>query len=218
MTKSITTYFVTLLALITLLAFAPAQAITAQTNPYQMIQQVADTTFKRINQDQSIIKQDPNHLKAIVIQELMPYIDSRYAAKVVLYKIKASKADKEAFYQAFEQYLITIYATVFAKYTDQEVVFDPAQSIEGKRVVTVKSRLVEPGNPDINIDFKVRKDKKTGQWKAYDLRALGVSLLDSKKAELKALLRKQDGVSNVAKRLLEKANANIIPSATSQKL
>ncbi|MFT4928587.1 MAG: phospholipid transport system substrate-binding protein [Phenylobacterium sp.] len=217
MTKSITqlfalTFFVLFASVATAVTAEQAKgpALTTSINPYHMIQQVADSAFKRISTDQAKIQQDPNHLKVIVSEELMPYIDHRYAARVVLYKIKASKADKKAFYQAFEQYLITTYATVFAQYTNQKVIFDPAKNFDGKKMVMVKSHIINPDSADTDIEFKVRKNKKTGVWKAYDLRAMGISLLDSKKAELKSLLRKKGGVNNVAQLLMKKAQADIV--------
>ena len=183
-----------------------------KTNPYVLMQQVADTTFKRINDDQVIIADNANHLKTIVTDELMPYIDHRYAARVILYKTKTTKKQRSAFYQAFEQYLITTYATVFAKYTDQQVKFAPQGSFADKKMVMVKTKLITQGAPDINIDFKVRKNNKTGIWKAFDIKALGVSLLNTKKAELAPLLRQNNGVEQVIQLLVKKAKADITAS------
>lgn len=207
-TKILQLFSITFFAL--LLVTKVNAATNTSNNPYQLIEHATNSAFKRIAAEQDKIQQNPNHLKVIVSEELMPYFDHRYAARVVLYKIKASKADRKAFYHAFEQYLITTYATVFTKYSNQKVLFGPQQSIEGKKMVTVKSRLTNPGDPDINIDFKVRKNKKTGIWKAYDLKAMGVSLLDSKKAELKGLLRQTNGVNTVAQQLMEKAAVDIV--------
>lgn len=178
-------------------------------DPYKLIQRVAEATFKRIAADEQLISQDPNHLKSIVSEELMPYINYRLAAKMVLGKNKATKAEKKAFYEAFKGYLITTYATVFTKYTDQKVVFEAPRSIKGKKVVTVKTRITDAARPDIHIDFKVRLNKKTGQWKAYDMIAEGISLLNSKKAELKGLLRQRGGIVDVTRLLNEKAKIAI---------
>lgn len=186
-------------------------------DPYKMIQRVADATFKRIVTDQQLIDTDPNHLKKVVREELMPYINYKLTAKIVLGKTKASKAEKKAFYAAFNEYLITTYATVFTKYDDQKVVFEAPRSIEGKKVVTVKTRIVDGSRPDIHIDFKVRMNKKTGKWLAYDMVAEGISLLNTKKAELKSLLRQKNGVSNVTRLLNEKASITIKKGASASK-
>lgn len=195
----------------TVLLFLSSNAVQAKSSdPYQLIEQVANKTFNRIAADQEHIGRDANHLKTIVADELMPYIDHKYASRVILYKTKVTKAQKKAFYKAFKQYLITTYATVFAKYTDQQVVFAPGKDFANKKKVIVKTKLVSDDAPDIKIDFKVRKIKKSGQWKAYDLRAMGVSLLDSKKAELAGLLRKEGGVDRVTALLNEKALSDIV--------
>jgi phospholipid transport system substrate-binding protein len=182
---------------------------TAGENPYKLIQRVAEATFKRISQDSEKISVDPNHLKTVVSDELMPYVNHRLAAKMVLGKSKATKDQKKAFYKAFKGYLITTYATVFTKYTNQKVVFEAARNIDGKKVVTVKTRIIDEARPDIHIDFKVRLNKKTKIWKAYDMVAEGISLLNSKKAELKGLLRQRGGVADVTRLLNEKAKLNI---------
>lgn len=178
-------------------------------DPYKLIQRVADATFKRIADDQPLVVADANHLKIIVREELMPYINYKLTAKIVLGKTKATKAEKKAFYAAFNEYLITTYATVFTRYTDQKVVFEAPRGIEGKKVVTVKTRIIDASRPDIHIDFKVRRNKKTGQWRAYDMVAEGISLLNTKKAELRSLLRQQDGVAKVTRLLIEKAAIGI---------
>ncbi len=189
-------------------------AVQATTeNPYKLIQRVAETTFKRIATDNGKIAANANHLKTIVDDELMPYIDYELAAKMVLGRTKASSEEKQAFFTAFKGYLVTTYATVFTKYTDQKVVFEAEKPIEGKKVVTVQTRIIDENRPDINIDFKVRLDKRTSTWKAFDMVAEGISLLNSKKAELKPLLRQQDGVAKVTKLLNEKAQLNIVKSA-----
>jgi phospholipid transport system substrate-binding protein len=211
----IMTQRMTILFGLTVLLFLSSTMVQATvqaklSDPYLLIEEVANKTFNRIAADQEHIARDANHLKTIVTEELMPFIDHKYASRIILYKTKVTKAQKKAFYQAFRKYLITTYATVFAKYSDQQVVFTPSKPFADRKKVVVKTKLVSDGIPDINIDFKVRKIKKSGQWKAYDLRAMGVSLLDSKKAELAGLLRKSGGVDTVTALLNEKAQSNIV--------
>lgn len=210
MRKLVASYQSLLALVLLVMGMSAAQAQPAKgEDPYKLIQRVAESTFKRIADDKAVITKDPNHLKTVVSEELMPYINYKFAARVVLGKVKASKAEKKAFYEAFQGYLVTTYATVFTKYTDQKVVFEAPRSIEGKKVVTVKTRITDSARPDIHIDFKVRLNKKTGKWKAYDMVAEGISLLNSKKAELKAMLRQKDGVAKVTAILNEKAQLNI---------
>ncbi|MCA2417648.1 ABC transporter substrate-binding protein, partial [Vibrio chemaguriensis] len=67
-----------------LTAFGVGAAEVDKTQPYQMMKQVAEVTFARLKAEQPKIKQDPNLLKVIVEQELMPYVNDRYAALKLL--------------------------------------------------------------------------------------------------------------------------------------
>jgi phospholipid transport system substrate-binding protein len=187
-------------------------------NPYKMIKGVAEITFKRFADEHDAIRKNPNLLKDIVSDELMPYINFKYAAGKVLgtqFK-KTTKAERAEFVPVFRDYLITSYAQVFTLYNKnkQKVTYEPENKLANERItkqkiLTVKTQVMESGRDPIHIGFKVRKDKKTKEWKAFDMVAEGVSLLDSKKAELGGLIR-QKGLGHVTKLLKEKSSRNIV--------
>lgn len=197
------------LALFSLSAMATSDV--DKKNPYLMIKTVADITFTRFANEQGTIRQEPNILKDIVREELMPYINYQYAAYKVIgsnFK-KTTKAERAEFVPVFREYLITSYAQVFTLYNNQKVEFAPEKNFSKERVVSVNTRVMEPGRDPINISFRVRKHKKTGNWKAYDMVAEGVSLLDSKQAELSSVIR-QKGLPYVTNMLKEKSKKNIV--------
>ena len=55
-------------------------------DPYLMIEKVAGKTFKRFAQEQQAIQADPNIIKNIVREELMPYVNYKYSAFKVIGK------------------------------------------------------------------------------------------------------------------------------------
>ena len=181
-------------------------------NPYVMIKKVAELTFKRFANEQSAIRETPNLLKTIVGEELMPYIDYKYSAYKVIgaknFK-KTTNAERKAFIPVFRDYLITSYAQVFTLYKQQKVTFEPAKKLKNEKIVSVNTAVIEPGRDPINISFRVRKNKKTNDWKAYDMVAEGVSLLDSKQVELASIIRKK-GLTHVTNMLKEKSKKNIV--------
>lgn len=193
-----------------LLSFAvafTAFGVTAQevdkTQPYQMMKQVAEVTFERLKNEQPKIQQDPNLLKDIVDQELMPYVNERYAAlKLLGPNLKGAKReDVGVFIKAFRGYLVTSYAQVLTQYTDQQVAFGPEPKLDpSKRITSIKVDIIDAPRPNITLEFKLRKDKKTGEWLAFDMVAEGISLLSSKQSEWNGKIR-QDGILAVAKDL-----------------
>ena len=182
-----------------------------QKNPYQMIEEVAGLTFKRFADEQQAIRKNPNLLKNIVREELMPYINFKYSAFKVIGKNlkKTTNAERRAFVPVFREYLVTSYAQVFTLYDKQPVIFSPEKKFSDKKIIAVKVRVNMSGRDDINVSFKVRKGKKTGDWAAFDLVAEGVSLLDAKQAELSGIIR-QKGLPYVTELLRKKSTRDIV--------
>ncbi len=182
-----------------------------QTNPYKMVRGAAKQTFARFANEQQAIQDNPNVLKNIVREELIPYVNYKYSAFKVIgkYLKKTTDAERRAFVPVFKEYLITSYAQVFTLYDNQEVEFFPEKSFDGKRIVAVNTRIIIPGGDDIDVAFKVRLNKKTNQWQAFDMVAEGVSLLDSKKVELGSIIR-QKGLPYVTELLRSKSSRDIV--------
>lgn len=178
-------------------ATATAQQVNEQ-NPYELVQDVAMKTFDRIKANQEAIKQDPEMLRTIMEEELVPHIDYQFAAFMVLGKhFKSVPREKLGEYvSVFRQYLITTYAVAMGYYDNQEVLFEPEGEFDDKKSVTVRAVVQDPTRPEIKIAFKVRKDSKTNEWKAYDMVAEGISMLNSKRSEFESVLR-QDGIDAV---------------------
>ena len=185
------------LLLMSLVGNVQAQEINDQ-NPYQLVKGVATKTFDRIKANQEQIKQDPEMLRTIMEEELVPHIDYKFAAFMVLGKhFKSVPKEKMGEYiSVFRQYLITTYAVAMGYYDNQKVIFEPESNFEDQKSVTVRAVVQDPERPEIKIAFKVRKDSKTNEWKAYDMVAEGISMLNSKRSEFESILR-QEGIDSV---------------------
>lgn len=212
-----------LMSFLTTNVFALGQEQTAEQSidkedPYVMIKAVAGKTFKRFANEQQAIQTDPNILKNIVREELMPYINYKYAAfKVIGPHLKKTTAqEREDFVPIFREYLVTSYAQVFTLYDKQPVEFSPSEAFDDKKIVAVHTRVIMTGRDNIDVSFKVRKDRQTNQWKAFDMVAEGVSLLDSKQAELNGIIR-QKGLPYVTELLKEKSQRNIVFKDSAEK-
>lgn len=180
-------------------------------DPYIMIKEVAGKTFKRFADEQQAIRIDPNILKNIVREEMMPYINYQYSAfKVIGQQLKnTTDQERKEFVPVFREYLVTSYAQVFTLYDKQLVEFAPAEDFTDKKIVAVDTRVIMTGRDNIDVSFKVRKDRQTEEWKAFDLIAEGVSLLDSKQAELGGVIR-QKGLPYVTELLKKQSERDIV--------
>ncbi len=189
--------------LVLLCTFAVASAQEAavdidRTDPYMMVQDVATKTFSRMKAQEQDILNNPEVLRTIMEEELMPYIDYRFSAYKVLgkYARGVEKKDLLEFITVFREYLITSYAVAMGYYDNQIVEFDPIRDFSDRTDVTVRAVIIDDVRPDIKIAFKVRKDRNGEEWQAYDMIAEGISLLSSKQSEFEAILRKE-GIQEV---------------------
>ncbi|TCI03560.1 ABC transporter substrate-binding protein [Corallincola luteus] len=179
-------------------------------DPFKLAQAVSKRTFGRINTEQEQLLAQPELLKEIVREELIPYADYRFAAYKVIGQSelkKSSKEQRDRFVEAFKENLIVTYAQLFTEYNGQKVAFLPG-ALSDENYATVKTLIQEPGRPDISVDFKMRRNKKTGQWLAYDMVAENLSMLSQKEAELRGLIRQQ-GLDAVTDLLIEKNQTKI---------
>ncbi|OEF28440.1 phospholipid-binding protein MlaC [Vibrio rumoiensis] len=182
------------------------------TNPYKMMHSVADQTFNRLKAEQPKVQSDPNYLKTIVDEEMMPYVNYQYTAlKLLGPNLRgADKKEVAAFIDEFRAYLITSYAQVLTQYTDQKIQFSQEKAIpDDRRVISIPVEIIDNDRPNIKLDFTLLKNNKTGEWKAYDMVAEGISLLSSKQSEWNTKIR-QDGIPAVTQELKVLAKKDIV--------
>lgn len=173
-------------------------------DPFALINEAASRTFNRLNQDQQKIHSEPGYLRVVIRDELMPYVDNKFAAyKVIGSNIKeTTPAQRDRFTLAFTDYIIATYADALAKYDQQKIKVESPRALGDDKVVSVNVAVLDPGKPDINVIFKLRQNNKTGEWKAFDMVAEGISLLSSKQSELGGMIRDK-GIDAVSQMLEE---------------
>lgn len=179
--------FLLLVVLLTgILQNSYAEVATPAASPYQVIEVTGNKLFAKIADNQSALKKFPELMREIVEKELMPSIDYKYAAFKILGKHlrKSSKEQRAKFVTAMRSYLVRTYAGALTQYHNQKVLFEPEAKLKPKaKSASVDVKIVDAGKPDIKITFQMRKDKKSQQWKAYDMIVEGISLVSSKQAE-----------------------------------
>lgn len=193
----------------------PATTMAASStagNPYVQMQEAADILFKTMNNRSEEIKKSPDILKPIVKQDLLPYIQVKYAGALILgnsYKT-ATTAQRDAYFAAFEDYLIQAFAQALSMYNGQNYQIEQEKALGDKNIVSVRVLLIhqDTNQQPIRIDFQWRKNSVTGEWKAYDLIAEGVSMITTKQSEWATILR-QDGIDALTRQLKSLANKEI---------
>ena len=177
-------------------ALFTAGTAMAETSPYVLMQQASDKLFSDIQANQSQIKKNPNYLRTIVRNDLLPYVQVNYAGSLVLGSHFKSTApeQREKFFKAFGDFIEQAYAQVLTAYSNQQIQIEPEKALGDKNLVNIRVNIIQVnGTAPIKLDFKWRKNSKTGEWQAYDMVAEGVSMVVTKQQEWSGILR-QHGI------------------------
>jgi len=187
------------------------QTVRAETSPYVLMQQASDKLFADIKNNQAKIKKDPNYLRTIVRNDLLPYVQVNYAGSLVLgsHFKSTTPEQREKFFKAFSDFIEQAYAQVLTAYTDQNIQIEPAKEVGDKNLVSIRVNIMQnSGQAPIKLDFKWRKNSKTGEWQAYDMVAEGVSMVVTKKNEWSGILRQQ-GIEALTAQIQKSAAAPV---------
>ena len=187
------------------------QTVRAETSPYVLMQQASDKLFADIKNNQKKKKKDPNYLRTIVRNDLLPYVQVNYAGSLVLgsHFKSTTPEQREKFFKAFSDFIEQAYAQVLTAYTDQNIQIEPAKEVGDKNLVSIRVNIMQNGGQaPIKLDFKWRKNSKTGEWQAYDMVAEGVSMVVTKQNEWSGILRQQ-GIEALTAQIQKSAAAPV---------
>ena len=191
-------------------ALFAVQQVMAEDTPYDLTQKVSAKLFSDIKANQSKIKQDPNYLRTIVRQDLMPYVHVKYAGSKILgqnYKT-ATQEERDHYFAVLDKYIEQVYAQVLTMYSDQSIQIGKMKE-ESASLATVNVKVAQPNNqPPLNVDFYWYKNSKTGQWQVYDMTAGGASMVNTKQQEWSPIIRKQ-GLDALTAQLQKSADTPI---------
>ena len=189
--------------------FSVQQAI-AEDTPYDLTQKVSDKLFNDIKSNQHKIKQDPNYLKTIVRQDLMPYVHVKYAGSKILgqnYQT-VTQEQRDRYFAVLDKYIEQVYAQVLTLYSDQSIQIGKMKEESGSLAI-VNVKVAQLNNqPPLNVDFYWYKNSKTGQWQVYDMTAGGASMVNTKQQEWSPIIRKQ-GLDALSAQLQKAADTPI---------
>lgn len=180
--------------------------IDPKSSPYDLVESLSQVVFASVVSAKSEVNEQRRKelMTLIVKHQLLPFVDIRFAAyKILGPQLKqTSKEQRDHFVDAMEKNLLETYSSALAQYNNQDVRYEPARDVTGQKMVSVQLELLQDASKAISMVFKLRKNAKTEEWRAFDLVVEGISLIDSKRAELSQPLRNK-GIDDVSDTLLE---------------
>jgi phospholipid transport system substrate-binding protein len=182
------------------LAGGAAAAAPGQT-PNQVIEATANELARRIDGRQAELEKNPEALYALVNEVFLPVFDTDYAARLVLgrHGRSATPAQRQAFIDAFYDFLLRSYARYVLRFEKDKVkILPPGRSQPGGDRALVLTKMVLADGKQIPVDYSLRQTPDG--WKAYDVRIEGVSYVQNYRNQFDAEIA-QKGLDAVIARI-----------------
>lgn len=183
------------LALLPALHTAPAVAdsteqATSQTPPDVLARETANALLAELKANKSAFEEDPAKLYEAVERIVLPHFDFKYVSQLVLarYWGKASDEQRKRFMEAFKSQLVGFYGNALLDYSNEKVLWEPAEVPPGAEDTMVRSQIVPSGGSPIPLTYAMRK--KPEGWKVYDVTVEGVSLVTNYRGQFAAEIRR----------------------------
>jgi phospholipid transport system substrate-binding protein len=193
--------------LVLLAAWLPMLALASAEEPMGPQEAVRDTAQKvlgEVLERKEELKESPQEIYALVEKHVLPNFDFEYMARLVLGKHwkKASEEEQQGFIQAFRELLVRTYATALLNYSGQEVEYPDFKLEPGSDKVTVPTLVfASEGSQPIPINYSLHL--VDGEWKVYDVKVEGISLVLNYRSSFSSLIR-QHQISGLIERINQK--------------
>ncbi|AOA57239.1 MlaC/ttg2D family ABC transporter substrate-binding protein [Acinetobacter larvae] len=161
-------------ALSTMLA-SSVYAAPAETPP-AFVKRVADGLISRLKADHNKLQNNPAAIKAIVRQNLDPYVDAQAFSRIVMGTYATNQystaAQRAKFEQNFREVLIENYGSALAKYSNQTYSMRPYKETGAKFPVVI----IDFNNNGEKIPVSFQLTDSGNQWKVRNINVSGIDL------------------------------------------
>ncbi len=156
-----------------------ATASTAWTDdrtPAQIVENTAGSILEQIDARRSEFQEDPDSLKMLVHEKLLPMLDQIYSAKLILGRQgRGQPEDKlKEFADALSTLLTDRYSTGLLRFRSREQMeILPPNPKDNERLTRVRTRVKLENGGSAPVDYAFRKT--SDGWKVFDVTVEGVS-------------------------------------------
>ncbi len=154
------------------------------------------------------VRQDERQLEQLVRTELVPHIDFRVSANLVLgpHWNDASEAQREAFIEEFRAFLVRFYTSALASHVDSKAIpvdimsFREEPRVKDARQVFVRSYVTQAGGEEVAVEYRMFwRDA----WKVIDVSVAGISMVQNYRSNFTTTV-KQQGLDALIAQLQER--------------
>jgi phospholipid transport system substrate-binding protein len=148
----------------------------ASNDPASLVQETAGRILEQLDTNHEEYAAQPEKVEAMVRRDLLPVLDIRYSARLILGREgrSASAEQIEAFASAMSNVLIERYAKGLLQYRKREQLeVLPLRGESNEKMTRVRTRVRMNNGNHIPVDYVFHKTDSG--WKAFDVIVEGIS-------------------------------------------
>lgn len=174
--------------------------------PRQILERTSARMLSALQTYRPLPQDDPRYLFILVNELLAPRVDMDTAARLALGRHwrTATPEQRRRFTSEFRTLLVRYYSLTLLEHVDlQKFPADVIEFLPARRAASrypVRSRIHIPHHQPIEVDYAVHR--VAGEWKIYDIRIDGVSLVSSYRAVFSGEIHRH-GLDGLLNRLAE---------------
>ena len=156
---------------------AAPSAHAQEPGPDVLLKRMSDEVIAEIRKDGAIQRGDSARISALVEAKIVPHFDFRRITQIAVgvHWRRATPQQQERLTQEFKTLLVRTYSGALSGYRNQLIEFRPLQAKPDDTEITVRSQIRQPGAESIAIEYDLAK--AGAQWKVFDVRISGISLV-----------------------------------------
>ncbi len=178
-----------------------AATINYQAEPVELVRQVSEELFDRINRNRHLYEQDEQQLEQMIREVFLPLLNERFSARLILGKHSRGLSDQQIndFASALMNQLLKSYARGLLDFKSRDQVeVLPLRGENTERMTRVQTRILMDSGEKAPVDYVLRKFGD--RWQAFDVIIEGISYVATYRNQFNEEISK-DGFDQVLRRL-----------------
>jgi len=173
-----------------------------QRDPLTIIEETTAQILETLDERREEFTADPEQLRSVVREDLLPLLDLEYSARLILGKEsrKVSPEQLGAFSQAMSSVLVNRYADGLLEFrSDKQVDVLPMKGKNTEKLTRVRTRIKLETGGFTPVDYAFRKTEQG--WKAFDVTVEGISYIITFRNQISPRVA-ADGIDTVTQEIL----------------
>lgn len=158
------------------LLFLFSRSAIAEMGPVETLVSMTATLEEIVKEDPDVIH-DPQRLRVIAHEVVLPNVDIRTLSRWVLGKNwrTATPEQRDAFVNEFQELLLSTYLRQVKTYQGEVARFLPLRGEQKEGQAVVNAEIDQPNGPVVHAIFRMHKAERG--WLIYDVSVEGISLV-----------------------------------------